>query len=50
MCVGCNELLDVSPVGEDQLGLPPAEQYGYQILDIKLLFRGVCPACRSVSP
>ncbi len=46
VCVRCNELLDVVPLGEDQLGLTPAEQYGYEILDVKLLFRGVCPACR----
>jgi Fur family transcriptional regulator, stress-responsive regulator len=46
VCVECKELLDVVPAGEEQLGLPPEEQHGYQILDVKLLFRGVCPACR----
>jgi len=46
VCVRCNELLDVLPEGEAQLGLSPGEQHGYEILDVKLLFRGVCPACR----
>lgn len=47
VCVRCNELLDVQPDGEHQLGLSQMELRGYQILDVKVLFRGVCPACRA---
>jgi len=50
VCIRCNELLDVLPDGEDRLGLSAFEQRGYEILDVKLLFRGVCPACQSVAP
>jgi Fur family ferric uptake transcriptional regulator len=49
LCVRCNELLDVVPHGEAQLGLSSVEQHGYEMLDVKLLFRGVCPSCRSVT-
>ena len=49
VCIRCNELLDVLPDGEDRLGLSAFEQRGYEILDVKLLFRGVCPACQSVA-
>ena len=50
LCVRCNELLDVLPVGEEQLGLASGEQHGYELLDVKLLFRGVCPACQVPQP
>lgn len=45
VCVRCNDLLDVRPEGDQQLGLPPEERHGYQILDVRLLFRGICPKC-----
>jgi len=50
VCVRCNHLLDVKPQGEQQLGLPPEERHGYQILDVRVLFRGVCPACLEGAP
>lgn len=46
VCVHCNELLDVRPDGDDQLGLSPEELRGYQLLDVELVFRGVCPRCQ----
>ncbi len=45
ICVRCNDLLDVKPQGESSRGLSPEEGHGYEILDVKLLFRGVCPNC-----
>jgi len=45
VCVRCNDLLDVKPQGEQELDLPPEERHGYHLLDVRVLFRGVCPAC-----
>ena len=46
VCVRCNDLLDVRPHGDQTLGLSTEERHGYQIVDIRLLFRGVCPTCQ----
>ena len=46
VCVRCNELLDVRPHGEKRLGLSPAELRGYRLLDVELVFRGICPSCQ----
>ncbi len=46
VCVRCNELLDVRPDGEKRLGLSPAELRGYRLLDVELVFRGICPSCQ----
>lgn len=46
-CVRCDELLDVVPTGEQELRLPPAEQHGYRIVDVDVVFRGVCPRCQA---
>jgi Fe2+ or Zn2+ uptake regulation protein len=45
-CVRCNELLDVRPVGERSLRLPAAQRHGYEIIDMEIVFRGLCPDCR----
>ncbi len=45
-CVSCNELRDVRPMGERSLRLPPAERHGYAILDVDVVFQGLCPRCR----
>lgn len=47
LCVSCERLLDVVPEGSERLRLPPSERHGYQILDVDVVFRGICPACAS---
>ena len=46
VCLDCNELLDVHPSGETDLVLPTAEQHGYEVLDVDVVFRGRCPRCQ----
>ena len=50
VCVRCRELLDVKPDGEDQLRLPPRDRHGYSVVDVEIVFRGVCRRCRSRPP
>jgi Fur family transcriptional regulator, stress-responsive regulator len=46
VCLGCSAILDVHPAGEADLVLPVDEQHGYEVLDVDVVFRGRCPACR----
>jgi Fe2+ or Zn2+ uptake regulation protein len=50
VCVRCGELLDVQPDGEDRLRLPARHRHGYQVVDVEIVFRGVCRRCRTLSP
>lgn len=45
-CVECGTLRDVNPRGIDRLSLPASQQHGFELLDIDIVFRGRCPACR----
>ncbi|HWB71595.1 MAG TPA: Fur family transcriptional regulator [Egibacteraceae bacterium] len=46
VCVGCGQLRDVHPVGHESLRLPPAQRHGFELVDVAIVFRGRCPACR----
>lgn len=46
-CVACGTLRDVIPDGTDGLALSAAEQHGFELLDVDIVFRGLCPACRA---
>lgn len=46
-CVECGALRDVRPDGIDELGLPRAQQHGFELLDVDIVFRGRCPGCRA---
>jgi Fur family ferric uptake transcriptional regulator len=48
-CVGCGTLRDVNPKGSDQLTLPGSQQHGFEVLDVEIVFRGLCPDCRSTA-
>lgn len=48
-CVECGDLRDVNPLGTDGVALPAAEQHGFELLDLDIVFRGRCPACRSAA-
>lgn len=45
-CVECGVLRDVNPEGIDRLVLSRLEQHGFELLDVDVVFRGRCPACR----
>ena len=47
-CIDCGTLRDVNPEGADLVALPPAEQHGFQVLDMDIVFRGRCPDCLAV--
>jgi Fur family ferric uptake transcriptional regulator len=48
-CVGCGALRDVNPKGSDQLTLPGSQQHGFEVLDVAIFFRGLCPDCRTTA-
>jgi Fur family transcriptional regulator, stress-responsive regulator len=45
LCMRCGALRDVSPEGEDALTLPPDQRHGFQVVDLEIMFRGLCPTC-----
>jgi Fe2+ or Zn2+ uptake regulation protein len=47
-CVRCNELLDVRAT-DGRPKLPAGEDHGYEIVDVDVIFRGVCPACQTTA-
>ncbi len=44
-CVGCGALWDVEPSGAADLALPAEQQRGFRMLDVDIVFRGLCPEC-----
>jgi len=50
VCMRCDELLDVRPAGQDQLLLLPQDRHGYRVLNVDIVFRGLCPSCVDASP
>lgn len=44
-CVRCGVLWDVEPDGAASLGLSPDQQRGFRLLDVDIVFRGMCPEC-----
>jgi Fe2+ or Zn2+ uptake regulation protein len=46
-CVRCGALRDVNPEGTDRLSLPSSQQHGFELLDMDIVFRGLCPDCSS---
>lgn len=45
LCVGCGELRDVIPQGDHELRLPKGQRHGFRVLDVDVVFRGLCPVC-----
>ncbi len=45
VCVECGAIRDVDPAGLSELELSKAEQHGYRLLDVNIVFRGVCSDC-----
>jgi Fe2+ or Zn2+ uptake regulation protein len=46
-CIQCGTLRDVNPAGTDLVVLPASEHHGFEVLDMDIVFRGRCPACRA---
>ncbi len=44
-CVRCGSLWDVEPSGVAALALPVDQQRGFRLLDVDIVFRGLCPGC-----
>jgi Fur family ferric uptake transcriptional regulator len=49
VCRGCGEVLDVHPRGVDAVSLPRRELHGYDVDDVDVVFRGLCPSCSGLS-
>lgn len=47
VCVVCGTLRDVVPAGEDGLCLPAGQRHGFRLIDIDIVFRGMCAGCDS---
>lgn len=45
VCTRCGTLRDVLPQGQERLSLSDSQRHGYRLVDIDIVFRGVCPAC-----
>jgi Fe2+ or Zn2+ uptake regulation protein len=45
VCLRCGELHDVSPTGEQALDISTEQRYGYRLVDVEIVFRGLCPTC-----
>ena len=45
VCVRCGDLRDVVPQGQEGLTLPRDRRFGYRLLDVEVVFRGLCPSC-----
>jgi Fur family ferric uptake transcriptional regulator len=48
-CIRCGALWDVVPVGAGDLGLPPNEKHGFRLVNVDIVFRGLCPSCDNPS-
>jgi len=47
LCIHCGDLRDVTPHGDGFLALPESQRQGFRLVDVKVVFRGVCPTCES---
>lgn len=47
VCTCCGELRDVFPRGQHELGLSHSDRHGYDVRGVDIVFRGLCPTCRS---
>ncbi len=50
LCTRCQLLKDVYPLGEDGVILPESERFGFDVFSFEIIFKGVCPNCRHLSP
>ena len=44
VCLGCGHVEDV-PYDHEALALSPEHTHGFQVVDLRVIFRGYCPAC-----
>jgi Fur family transcriptional regulator, stress-responsive regulator len=46
-CERCGTIRDVHPEGQQSLRLPRSERYDFALTGVDIVFRGLCPRCRS---
>ncbi len=47
VCTSCGDLRDVFPGGETGLSLSEQDRHGFEVSSVQIVFRGLCPSCRS---
>ncbi|MGH9044715.1 MAG: Fur family transcriptional regulator [Acidimicrobiales bacterium] len=45
ICTSCGSLRDVFPQGAEALRLPPTQRHGFDVRDVDIVFKGLCPTC-----
>jgi Fur family ferric uptake transcriptional regulator len=45
ICVRCDTIRDVHPVGDPVADLPEGERFGFSVAEAEVTYRGVCPDC-----
>ncbi|NUS71911.1 MAG: transcriptional repressor [Corynebacteriales bacterium] len=47
ICIQCGTIKDVHPEDNPLSALPPSERFGFDISDVEITYRGLCPNCAS---
>ncbi|MGW3634818.1 Fur family transcriptional regulator [Streptomyces sp. NPDC005122] len=45
VCSNCGTIRDVHPTGDPLADLPAVERFGFQVSDVEVTYRGLCPSC-----
>ncbi|MFC1412812.1 Fur family transcriptional regulator [Streptacidiphilus sp. N1-12] len=45
VCSRCGAIRDVHPTGNPLDGLPAGERFGFMVLAVQVIYRGLCPSC-----
>jgi Fur family peroxide stress response transcriptional regulator len=46
VCLRCDALVDISDTRLDELPVPDTSSWGFEVLDYRVQFRGVCQRCK----
>ncbi|QFZ72478.1 transcriptional repressor [Streptomyces fagopyri] len=45
VCSHCGTIRDVHPTGDPLADLPAVERFGFQVSEVEVTYRGLCPSC-----
>ncbi|MFE5138646.1 Fur family transcriptional regulator [Streptomyces fagopyri] len=45
VCSNCGTIRDVHPTGDPLADLPAVERFGFQVSEVEVTYRGLCPSC-----
>ncbi|MEU1528687.1 Fur family transcriptional regulator [Streptomyces fagopyri] len=45
VCSNCGTIRDVHPTGDPLADLPAMERFGFQVSEVEVTYRGLCPSC-----